>query len=297
MPNLTQMKDRSPRWAKDVANVTTRAVGLATAHQRQMPDFLITGTKRGGTTSLFNYLLMHPGVLGLFPQSRGKKSTDWFFADSVHPESWYRSHFHTQRHKDRMAEELGQPPVNGEASPYYLWDPRIAEKVRAVAPDVKSILLLRDPVERAWSHYQERTQNGVEPLSFEDAIAAESRRLDGELARMATDPSYHSSAHDWYTYRSRGIYLPQIQNWLRSFDREQVLILRSEDMYDDVQAVFDRVTDFLEIGRFALPDTKPFNSSHRKSTVPEPIRTDLAQFFAPYNAQLEKFLGHPLHWS
>lgn len=297
MPNLTQFKDRSPRWAKDVANVTTRAAALATVHQRQMPDFLITGTKRGGTTSLFNYLLMHPGVLGLFPQSRGKKSTDWFFADSTHPESWYRSHFHTQRHKDRIATELGHAPVNGEASPYYVWDPRIAEKVRSVAPDVKSILLLRDPVERAWSHYQERTQNGVEPLSFEDALAAESRRLDGELEQMATDPTYHSTAHDWYTYRARGIYLPQVQNWLRSFDREQVLILRSEDMYSDVQGVFDRVTDFLGLGHFTLPDTKPFNSSHRKSTVPEPIRTDLAQFFAPYNASLEEFLGHPLHWS
>ncbi|WP_110239595.1 sulfotransferase domain-containing protein [Nocardioides gilvus] len=297
MPNLTQFKDRSPRWAKDVANVTTRAAAFATVHQRQMPDFLITGTKRGGTTSLFNYLLMHPGVLGLFPQSRGKKSTDWFFADSSHSEVWYRSHFHTQRHKDRIAAELGHPPVSGEASPYYVWDPRVAEKVRAVAPEVKSILLLRDPVERAWSHYQERTQNGVEPLSFEDALAAESRRLDGEVERMATDLTYHSTSHDWYTYRARGIYLPQIQNWLRSFDREQVLILRSEDMYGDVQAVFDRVTDFLGIGDFTLPDTKPFNTSHRKSTVPEPIRTDLAQFFAPYNASLEKFLGYPLHWS
>lgn len=69
MPNLTQFKDRSPRWVKDVANVSTRMAALATVHQRQMPDFLITGTKRGGTTSLFNYLLMHPGVLGLFPQN------------------------------------------------------------------------------------------------------------------------------------------------------------------------------------------------------------------------------------
>lgn len=297
MPNLTQFKDRSPRWVKDVANVSTRMAALATVHQRQMPDFLITGTKRGGTTSLFNYLLMHPGVLGLFPQNRGKKSTDWFFADSAHPETWYRSHFHTQRYKDRLAAELGHAPVNGEASPYYIWDPRIAEKVRAVAPGVKSILLLRDPVERAWSHYQERTQNGVEPLSFEEALTAESRRLDGELEQMSTDPAYHSTAHDWYTYRARGIYLPQIHNWLRSFDRDQVLILRSEDMYDDVQGVFDQVTDFLGIGRFTLPDTKPFNSSHRKSTVPEPIRTDLAQFFAPYNASLEEFLGRSLHWS
>ena len=166
MPTLSQVKDRSPRWVKDVANATTRAAALATVSSRPAPDFLVIGTKRGGTTSLFNYLLMHPGVLGLFPQSRGKKSTDWFFADSTESEAWYRSHFHTQRHRQRLADRLGYTPVGGEASPYYVWDPRIAAKVAAFAPQVKSILLVRDPVERAWSHYQERTQNGVEPVSY-----------------------------------------------------------------------------------------------------------------------------------
>ncbi|MFC6152716.1 sulfotransferase domain-containing protein [Nocardioides yefusunii] len=297
LPSLSQLKDRSPRWAKDLANVSTRAAALATVADRPGPDFLITGTKRGGTTSLFNYLLMHPGVLGLFPESRGKKSTDFFFADDQHSESWYRSHFHTRRHRERIERRLGYAPVGGEASPYYLWDPRIAGKVAAQYPGVKALVLLRDPVERAWSHYQERTQNGVEPLGFAEALAAEPARLEGEIDRMLADPTYHSTSHDWYSYRSRGIYLPQLQNWLTHFHRDQVLVLRSEDMYGDVQGVFDQVSEFLGLDRVTLPTTRTFNASHRKSSVPEPVRSELAEFYAPHNLALEDFLGFDLDWT
>lgn len=296
-PALSRLKDRSPRWVKDAANVSTRAAALATVSQRSGPDFLITGTKRGGTTSLFNYLLMHPGVLGLHPESRGKKSTDYFFGDDQHSPSWYRSHFHTARRRERIKARLGYAPAGGEASPYYMWDPRIAAKVAAEFPAVKTIFLLRDPVERAWSHYQERTQNGVEPLGFTEALAAEPGRLAGELEQMVADPTYHSTSHDWYSYRARGIYLPQIQNWLRHFDRDRILVLRSEDMYADVQGVFDEVSDFLGLGQVALPTTRTFNASHRKSSVPEPVRSELAEFYAPHNAELESFLGRELRWT
>ena len=268
MPSASQLKDRAPRWVKDAANTATRRYALATVSQRPAPDFLVVGTKRGGTTSLYNYLLMHPGVLGLFPRSRGKKSTDYFFREQARGSAWYRSHFHARPYRAAIQRRLGYSPVGGEASPYYMWDPRVAPTVRALAPAVKAIALVRDPVERAWSHYQERTQNGVEPLSFADALAAEPDRLAGEADRMTADPTYFSTAHDWYSYRERGVYLPQLQHWTAFFPREQLLVLRSEDMYSDVQGVFDKVCDFMEIGRHQLPTTKTFNASHRKSTVP-----------------------------
>lgn len=294
--NLARLKDKSPRWIKDVANSTTRTFGVATTPLRPVPDFLIIGTKRGGTTSLFNYLMMHPGVLGLFPQNRGKKSTDFFFADSGRSTSWYRSHFHTVSYRRLRQRQLGYAPVGGEASPYYLWDPRIAQRVAEVAPEVKAIILLRNPVERAWSHYLERKENGVEPLSFPDALDAESVRTEGELEKMMADPGYHSTAHDWYTYRARGIYLPQIQNWLSVFDRSQLLILRSEDLYADVQGVFDQTCDFIGVDRSQLPTTKTFNASYIKSSVPEPQRSELAEYYRAANAELEAFLGRPLNW-
>lgn len=293
---LGSAKDRSPRWAKDVANVTTRAVGMATSSVRPVPDFLIVGAKRGGTTSLFNYLLRHPGVLGLFPQARGKKSTDFFFKEQHRGDRWYRSHFHTRGYRALLERRLGYRPVGGEASPYYVWDPRVAGLARAVAPDLKAILLLRDPVERAWSHYQERRENGVEPLSFTDALTAEEDRTDGELDRMLADPDYYSSAHDWYSYRARGVYLPQVRNWHASFPREQLLVLRSEDMYADAEKTFDDVCCFLGLPPVPMLTTRTFNASSARSTVPTEAREELAAYYAPHNDALEKYLGRKL-WS
>ncbi len=294
---MIELKERSPRWAKDAANNLTRTYALATVSQRTLPDFLVIGTKRGGTTSLFNYLMMHPSVLlGLFPQSRAKKSSDYFFKQMHQGDTWYRSHFHTKAYRALKARRLGYAPVAGEASPYYMWDPRIAASAHRVNPALKAVALVRDPVERAWSHYQERTANGVEPLSFEDALAAEDERTAGELDRMAADASYYSTAHDWYTYRSRGIYLHQLQNWRSVFGEDQLLVLRSEDMYGDVQGVFDQISTFLGIPAVPLPTTRTFGAG-RRSTMPEGARAQLETFYAPHNAALEEYLGRSLGWS
>ncbi len=295
MPDIGTLKDRSPRWAKTVADRATRDFAVMTSATRPAPDFLIIGTKRGGTTSLFNYLLMHPGVLGLFPQSRGKKSTDYFFKEQHRGERWYRSHFHTSAYRRLLQQRLGHAPVGGEASPYYMYDPRIAAQAGRVNPAVKAVALLRDPVERAWSQYQERSVRGVEPLSFPDALAAEGDRLAGELDKMRADPSYYSSAHDWYSYRDRGIYLPQLENWTASFPTEQLLVLTSEEMYADVQAVFDQVCRFLGIPTIELPTTRVFNKV-TQSAIPDDSRRELAEFYAPHNARLEAHLGRSMGW-
>ena len=295
MMQLTQIKEGSPRWMKDAADSMTRAYAQGTGRSRPAPDFLIIGTKRGGTTSLFNYLLMHPGVLGLFPQLRGRKSTDYFFKERTRGDHWYRSHFHTESYRKLSALRLGYRPISGEASPYYQWDPRVAEQVRELNAGTKAIALLRDPVERAWSHHQERVHNGVEPLGFEAALEAEETRLEGEMEKMLADPDYYSSAHDFYAYRNRGIYLPQIQNWYASFPQKQLLVLRSEDMYQDAQGIFDVVCDFLEIPQWTLPDTRVFNAI-TTSKIPQGTRAALADFYAPHNAALASYLGREPLW-
>ena len=289
-------KDRAPRWVKQAANASTRAYALGTSSFRPYPDYLIVGAKRGGTTSLHNYLLSHPGVLGLFPQVRGKKSTDFFFASTERGDTWYRSHFHAGPYRGALQRRLGYRPLGGEASPYYVWDPRLAPRIRATVPEVKAILLLRDPVERAFSHYCERRANGVEPLSFPDALDAEDHRTEGELERMLADPGYHSEAYDFYTYRQRGVYLPQIRNWLTHFPAEQLLVLISEELYRDPQREFDRVCAFLGLPSCELGAQRQFNSS-AEGGIDAVSRQRLADFFAGPNAALEEFLQRPISWA
>ncbi len=294
---LTELKSIAPAWVKAPANQITRGWAYATAAGRPLPDYLIVGCKRGGTTSLFNYLVRHPGVLQMYPQIRGTKSTDFFFKHGDRSERWYRSHFPSEGYRRKLSRDLGYRAISGEASPYYIWDPRIAAKVRSVAPDVKSILLLREPVRRAWSHYQERVQNGVEPLSFRQALDAEDARLEGELEKMAADPKYYSQAHDFYSYRTRGVYASQIRNWMASFPREQLLIIYAEDLYGDTEGTFGQVCDFLEIPRISMPTKKSFNSTWRtRDLPPDAESTWLREYYAPLQSELEAVVGKPAPW-
>ena len=98
---VARAKDRSPRWLKDAANAMTRAHAVRTADQRHLPDFLIIGTKRGGTTSLWNYLIQHPLVPRLFP-AWNTKSAHYFEEHWRRGEPWYRSHFPTQRQRETL---------------------------------------------------------------------------------------------------------------------------------------------------------------------------------------------------
>jgi hypothetical protein len=267
---------------------TLRRWGVATSSRRPFPDFLIIGTKRGGTTSLFNYLRAHPQMLPMFP-ARNAKSPHFFYREFARGPAWYRSHFATGRQRDR------QHAVTGEASPYYLYHPFTAARVHSLMPDVRIIVSLRHPVKRAYSHYWERVDQGVETLSFEDALDAEPGRIAAELERMQQDPLYYSRAHDWYSYRDRGVYEPQLRRWLDLFPTEQVLLLRAENLYADEQATMDRVTDFLGIERHVMPERPRLNYRPAEPMRPETAAA-LAEYYRPHNAALETLVGRSFGW-
>ncbi|HTW19112.1 MAG TPA: sulfotransferase [Mycobacteriales bacterium] len=280
---------------RTVAKTAFREWGVATASLRQLPDFLIIGTKRGGTTSLWNYLLTHPHILPMFPAAQNLKSPHYFYWHYDRSERWYRSHFATRLRRTQLARVGKTAPVTGEASPYYLYSPYAAERARALLPQAKIIIMLRDPVARAYSHYWERVHEGVEPLSFDAALAAEDDRLAGEADRMAADPLYYSRPHDFYTYRDRGVYLPQLERWLGQYPSEQVLIVQSEAFYADKQAIFDQVTDFLGLPGHQLGEVKRFNYRPAEP-MSEPSREFLTDFFVPHNRALYDYLGRDFAW-
>lgn len=289
----SRIKDHSPRWLKDGANAVTRTFGLATAWGRPLPDFLVVGTKRGGTTTLWNAMLAHPQVMGMFPAVRRLKSNEWFF-DQSRSMRWYRSHFPTRRHRAARARSSG-PTVVGEASPYYMYGQHIPARISEVVPEAKLIVLLRDPVERAFSHYQERRKQGVEWLSFEDALSAEEDRLAEDAERRRVDPGYYSRAHDFFSYRDRGVYLPQIRRLQEHFPDEQLLVRVSEDLYRDPAAVLRDVADFLRIGAFPAQPVIHHNRIAR-SPMADHVRDDLSTFFRPWNRRLAEHLEIELPW-
>lgn len=291
-----RLKDLSPRLVKDVANGTTRAYGMRTSGRRHLPDFMVIGTKRGGTTSLWNYLVEHAAVMPMYPPSRGLKSPWYFYVNYERGDAWYRSHFATEGQLDRLERQLGVRPLTGEACPYYLYCPRSPGRIAERMPDLKMLVVLRDPVKRAYSHYWESVNKGVEDLGFEEALAAEAERTAGELERIAAEPYYYSESHDFHSYRDRGVYLPQLRRWVEHFPRERFLIMSSEELYRDEQAAVDRVCGFLGLSEFRLPRV----DRHNYRPAP-PMRdetaAELTEFYRPHNRALFEWLGEDLGWA
>jgi hypothetical protein len=291
---LSRIKDASPRFVLDAADLTTRGYAMATAGLRPGPDFFIVGAKRGGTTSLWNWLDRHPQVLSMFPRPRGLKSTDYFFGKSPKSWRWYRSHFHSQPYRAALRRTRGRV-VNGEASPYYMYGPHVPAQLAEAVPAARVIALLRDPVDRAYSHFQERSKQGVERLGFREALALEEGRIavHRELARA--HPEYYSSELDFFSYRDRGIYLPQLRRLHTAFPAGQVLVLLSEELYTDPQRAYDRVCDFLEIARHQLVAKR--HNEIRRAPMEVDVRAELTSFFGPHNRELAAYLDRDLGWA
>ena len=276
------------------AKRSLRLYGELTSGLRGLPDFMIVGAKRGGTTSLYNYLLEHPGVLPLFPARQHIKGAHFLASNFHRGTRWYRSHFPTAAY--RRLRGRGGPVAVGEASPYYLFHPLAAERAASLVPDTKVIVLLRDPVERAFSHYKERVRHGAEPLSFEAALEREPERLAGEAERIVREPGYSSFAHEHHSYVAQGRYLDMLPAWLEHFERERILIMPSEDLYANPQATVDRVTAFLGLPGWRLRSRTRHNY-HPAADMRLETRQHLRALFAPHDRDLADLLGMRLDWA
>jgi hypothetical protein len=245
------------------------------------PHFVILGTQRGGTTSLYRYLTAHPCVIPAI-----RKELHFFDSWYDRGPDWYRAQFPSRL-----------PPgcITGEATPYYLFHPHAAERMRAHAPHAKLIVLLRNPIDRAYSHYGHSVRLGHEALPFEEAIARENARLQGETEKLIADGTYYSFNHQNFSYAARGRYVDQLQTWFSFFPREQFLILQSEELYRDPNATVQRVTDFLGLSAI----TKNLRKAHNvgsSSTMPQHTRELLAASFADSNRRLGEELGLDFTW-
>ncbi len=273
-------------------NVFKKAFSATTHPLRMLPHFMIIGTQKGGTTSLYQYLIEHPCIAPIWIKE--PHFFDIYFYKGVH---WYRSHFPTTVEQYYARHIQKHDLITGEASPYYLFHPQAAQRVAKTLPRAKFILLLRNPVDRAYSQYQHQTrQEGVEPLSFEEALASEEQRLAGEEEKILRDEKYFSFNHRHYSYLARSKYIEQLPAWMDVFPREQFLILRSEDLYTDPKAIVKQTLDFLGLpSSYLKQEYKPFNDAKYAKMAPA-TRERLLAYFKPYNDRLYDYLGRDFGW-
>jgi hypothetical protein len=293
---MDDLVSAAPSAVRKTIKHAFRSVGIGTSRLRPLPDFLLIGTHRGGTKSLHTYLDRHPCVAPKFPRVQQLKGVRYFDEHYRHGARWYRSHFPTAAYRSGLRRARGEPVLAGEASSYYLFHPAAAQRAAGLVPDAKILVLLRDPVERAHSHYKQLRRDGLEPLdTFEAALAAEPERLAGEEERILNDERYYSRAHEHFSYISQGLYADALARWLQHYPREQVYVMASESFMREPQLTYDGVLRFLGLPPFRLPDTTPLNGGP-SATMAERTRRELAERVAPHNRRLEELLGMRFDW-
>lgn len=254
------------------------------------PDFLIIGVKKGGTTSLYRNLVTHPRIEPCLT-----KEVDYFNRYFKKGTNWYRSHFPLILFKKYSA-KVGKEFITGEATPTYIYHPHVPKRIKKILPNVKLIVILRNPVDRAFSHYNMAVLHKNENLRFEEAIENEHKRIEGEFERMENDEDYFSFNFQTYSYLQSGMYADQLKLWYESFSKEQILVLKSEDFKKNPQMIFDQVFDFLNLSNWKIKKYKKFSQSSRNKKMNSDTRKKLIEYFKPHNEKLYRLLGKDFDW-
>lgn len=253
-----------------------------TAPLRMLPDFLIVGAQRAGTTSMYNYLAQHPDV----GRVRLSKGVHYFDTNPTAPLSWYQSHFPLDPKKIPFKTK---PKHVGEGAPYYMFHPKAAERIDAALPGVKLIAILRDPIERAHSQWAHETARGFEQLPFEEALHKEEERLAGEEERLRDEPDGYSYAHQHQSYVARGQYAQQIERLWDRFGRDRVLVIPAPRMFAEPADVYAETLAFLGLSPFEA--TYEVHNARSYSKIEPHVEQWLDEKFAASNDRLVEMLG------
>ncbi|MBR8741260.1 sulfotransferase [Nocardiopsis sp. MG754419] len=264
-------------------------LGGLTRHARALPDFLICGAQRSGTTSLFKSLSRHPAVTG--PVLR--KGVHYFDTGHHRGLDWYRSHFPL---RGGLRARWGRPRTRVfESSPYYLFHPLAPERIARELPEGKVVVILRDPVERAYSAHAHETARGFETAPFARAIEWEEDRLAGEEERMIADPGHYSHSHQHHGYVARGHYVDQLVRMERHLGRERLHVVDYADLFDGTSRALEEIIRFLELP--PAPMVPPGRHNARKrAMMPEPLRAELTSRFTDSDARLADWWGRTPSW-
>ena len=259
-----------------------RGLSGITASSRVLPDFIISGTVRSGTTSLYYNICEHPSVLPADYDEIG------FFDSNYHLGiNWYRSMFPTEKEMERVKKEPNFA-ITGEDTPFYFWKKEAAERILKDIPNSKIIIIFRNPVDRAYSNYQLGIRKKTETLSFEDAIDEEMNFLEKHSFRESVDRRR--------SYLSKGFYENQIKIWFNVFPREKIHILSTEDMQKNPEKTLLKIFQFLVIPNYTLKNPQKQKSSEYKK-MDEKTRKILLDFYKPHNEKFFQIIQERFDWN
>ncbi|MCJ8294463.1 MAG: sulfotransferase domain-containing protein [Colwellia sp.] len=259
-----------------------------TASQRVLPNCLIIGAQKAGTSSLYHYLVQHPQA-----HKSLKKEIHYFDGGLqetkdtfLQGENWYRYHF-------PLKSDMKKNDISIDATPMYLFNPLAPARIKKLLPKAKLIILLRNPVERAISHYFHVQRHGFEELEIEEAMAQEEPRLK----EIKQSENYKDPAFRLYSYQHRGLYLEQIKRYQALFNDKQLLILSSDDLFQHPKNSLKQVFRFLDIDdSYQVADLKSQNVGNNKEKVPAETYQRLQEYFQQANKELFQHIKKDYPW-
>jgi hypothetical protein len=276
-----------------------RAAGRGHGRGRVLPNFLVIGAAKCGTTSLFDGICTHPLVARPMTNGQPRKELLFFDYNFHRGADWYRKHFPLEAERRDFEDEHGRAFVTGEATASYLTSYWVPGRVRKVVPDVKLIVTLRNPIDRAYSAFQMSRRERLEECeSFEEAIALEAERLAGELERVHGDPRYNPPLPPplgYWSYLHRSRYCEHVARWLEVFPREQILFLRFEDLAANPARALQEAHTFLGLPRHQDGEMRKLNAATYSDMDPR-TRAELVEHFRPYNQRLRELTGIDFRW-
>ncbi len=254
-----------------------------------LPDFLVVGAQRCGTTSLYKALVQHPQVAKPYLR-KGVHFFDKRFDEGL---DWYRGHFPLV--VSSRLRRAGRRPLTGESSPYYMFHPLAGQRLARSLPDVRLIVLLRDPVERACSGHAHELARGYEDEPFARAVELEASRLRGERERMFAEPGYQSWSWQHHAHLTRGHYVDQLVALEALVGRHRLHVVDSADFFARPEDVYPSVLRFLGLSEHPETVYEQHNARPR-SPIPRHLHQQLQQHFAPYDERLERWWGRTPSW-
>lgn len=265
-----------------VKQLLPTALRLATYRLRRLPTVVIVGAERAGATQLYTHLVHHPRCFGAADQD-----VAYFSKHAERSVRWYRSRFPLRR---RVARRQGHVL---EASPSYLSMPSGLRKMQAVVPEARLVVLLRDPVSRAFSHYQHQKTRQLESRSFARAVDDELRANEFRAERGV---ALGGDAKPMSGYVAGGYYGLQLELLLKLYRRNRVLFIESVDFFADTVAACDRVFSFLGLESFDVPASKVYNRGTYPDAIDPRVENRLREHYRPYDELIQDILGRPCGW-
>jgi len=253
-----------------------------------LPDYYIIGGAKCGTSSLHQYLLQHPNI----KPAMGKELHffEEFYSRGI---NWYKVCFPYKFQKIFSSKNF----LTGDSTPRYIDHPKVPVRIKKVTPHAKFIILLRNPIDRAFSHYNMNFHSGYEKESFEKAIEMEEDRIKGEFEKMILDDDYNSREYYGHAYLNRGIYYNRLVDWFEEFSQDQFLIIKSEEFFTEPESSYNHALRFLNLKPQSLKEYKKYKvGKYAKRKMEKATREKLINFFKPYNEKLKKLTGINFNW-